>query len=72
MGLANTLPPSSVITTTVVLGPRPSGLNTCSDTKYCVKMFSFWIVYFTTLGSFILISFTNSDPTEFLGLKATL
>lgn len=33
------LPPSSVITRTVVAGPGPSGLNTCSDTKYCVYVF---------------------------------
>lgn len=30
------LPPSSVITRTVVGGPNPSGLNTCIETKYCV------------------------------------
>lgn len=31
---SNYLPPSSVITSTVVAGPGPSGLNTCNDTRY--------------------------------------
>lgn len=37
-------PPSSVITKTVVGGPKPSGLNTCSDTKYCVYVWRLFIV----------------------------
>lgn len=38
-------PPSSVMTSTVVLGPNPSGLNTCRDTKYCVYVSKFRIVW---------------------------
>lgn len=34
------LPPSSVITATVVAGPIPAGLKTWSDTKYCEKAFN--------------------------------
>ena len=44
------------MTTTVVLGPNPSGLYTCRDTRYWVKISSFWIVYRLMRGSFILIS----------------
>ena len=33
-------PPSSVMTTTMVSGPSPSGLKTRRDTRYCVYVFS--------------------------------
>ena len=45
----DSLPPSSVMTTTVVAGPSPSGLNTCTETRYCVKICSRWIVYFSVV-----------------------
>ena len=38
-------PPSSVMTTTIVSGPSPSGLNTRSDTRYCEYVFSPVSVY---------------------------
>lgn len=37
------LPPSSVITSMVVSGPSPSGLNTCTVTLYCVYVCRFCI-----------------------------
>lgn len=42
------LPPSSVITSTVVAGPGPSGLNTCNDTRYCVYVSRPWISWLYT------------------------
>ena len=38
-------PPSSVMTTTIVSGPSPSGLKTRRDTRYCVYVFSPVSVY---------------------------
>lgn len=43
MVLVIILPPSSVITRTVVGGPSPSGLNTCIETRYCVYVSRSWI-----------------------------
>lgn len=44
--LLSYLPPSSVITVTVEAGPWPSGLNTCRETRYCVKVSKLWILWF--------------------------
>lgn len=42
-------PPSSVITSTVVAGPGPSGLNTCNDTRYWVYVSKRWISWLCKL-----------------------
>ena len=44
-GEISILPPSSVMTMTVVLGPRPSGLKTCNEIMYWVNVSSPWSVW---------------------------
>lgn len=54
------------MTNTVVAGPRPSGLNTCSDTRYCVYVSRSWISwlcrqYMVIIIYIIEILFTPSE-----------
>ena len=56
------------MTTTVVAGPSPSGLNTCTETRYCVKICSRWMVYFSVVWSLMRISF-SSAPSASRGLN---
>lgn len=66
------LPPSSVITVTVEAGPWPSGLNTCSETRYCVKVSKLWILWFwNTRGTWRELSAYLSLPPTPLFLVYT-
>ena len=59
------------MTTTVVAGPRPSGLNTCTETRYCVKICSRWIMNLSVVWSLMRISF-SSAPSPSRGLNKDL
>ena len=59
------------MTTTVVAGPSPSGLNTCTDTRYCVKICNRWMVYLSVVWSLMRISL-SSAPSPSRGLNQDL
>jgi hypothetical protein len=63
----NYVPPSSVITTTLVSGPRPAGLMTRSETRYCVKLVRSWMVNCVTSGSLMVTRVVLSEVLSFLG-----
>ncbi len=65
-------PPSSVMTTTIVSGPSPSGLNTRKDTRYWVYVFNpervyswkngkklYWLIKKSNRGCVISIIFVE-------------
>ena len=61
------LPPSSVMTTTLVGGPNPAGLTTCRDTRYCVNGDRSSMVNWVTSGSLRSISVDWWERLSFLG-----
>ncbi len=61
------LPPSSVMTTTLVSGPRPAGLMTLSETRYWVKAVNSRMVYWVTSGSLSVMLVVWSEVFSFLG-----
>ena len=55
------LPPSSVITIAVALGPKPSGLKTCNEIIYWVKVCSPWSRWL-----FLFVSWERERQEEFV------
>ena len=69
------LPPSSVMTTTVVAGPAPSGFSTSKLTRYWVNTSRSLIVNSVTLGPLILTLISevrSASLFKYGGLKRTL
>ena len=68
------LPPSSVMTTTVVAGPAPSRISTSKLTRYCVNTSRSLIVNSVTLGALILILISEvrtASLFKYSGFKRT-